>query len=118
MKGPMSNSHPIEDSLFIRELIRRVNKELLESQEERRQEGGAAIFQVEGLTIEVNFVAIDTKGGRGGLDFKVITVGGEKHYENQQVHKITLTLGALPYQDGDSRFEDLETGSHFMPRRE
>jgi hypothetical protein len=114
----MSDSHPVEDSLFVRELIRRVHQELLESREERQKSGAPAIFQVEGMTIEVNFVAIDTKGVRGGLDFKVITAGGEKHYENQQVHKITLSLGALPYQGDDAGFKNLEAEPNFRPRQE
>ena len=113
---------PADGSVFVRELIRRVHQDLVESREERRASGSPAIFEVERLTVEVNFVAVAAKDARGGLDFKVITigglnVGGGKHYENQEVHKVTLELAALPYQ-ADSRFTDLEKGSRFMPREE
>lgn len=118
----MTREHSGEDSLFVRELIRRVHQELLESREERRQSGMPPIFEVERMEIEVNFVAIDSKEARGGLDFKVITIGGAsvgggKRYESQEVHKITLSLVALPYEV-ESRFRDLEAGSRFMPREE
>jgi hypothetical protein len=79
-------------SLFIKDFIRRVHKELLESEEERKKDGMESLFVVDDLTIEVNFIASKTKGVEGGLDFKIVTAGGARQYQDQQVHKITLHL--------------------------
>lgn len=79
-------------SLFIKDFIRRVHKELLESQKEREKEGLESLFVVDDLTIEVNFIASETKDVEGGLDFKIVTAGGARQYQDQQVHKITLHL--------------------------
>jgi Trypsin-co-occurring domain 2 len=103
--------------LFVRELIRRVHEELVESREERERQGLPPIFEVENMTIEVNFVATETREARGGLDFRVITAGGSRSYDQQQVHKITLSLAAVSRR-GDP-FTDLEAeGARFMPREE
>jgi hypothetical protein len=102
--------------LFIRELIRRVHRELLESRAEREEEGLAPIFEVQGMTIEVNFVATESRDAKGGLDFRVITAGVSRRYDEQQVHKITLTLSA-PVIAGEDEFGDLERSpGRFMPR--
>lgn len=57
------------------------------------------IFAVQGPTIEANFVVSETREAKGGLDFKLITLGsigagGSRKIERQQVHKLTLTLVA------------------------
>lgn len=110
-------------SLFIKELIRRVHQELVESQQEREASGQPPIFQVQQMTVEVNFVITESSEAKGGLEFKVITVGGvdlggSKGYQQQQVHKITLLLSALPYDDA-AKLKDLEeSGSGVLPREE
>lgn len=105
----------------MRELIRRVHQELIDSREERRRLGLPPIFEVESMTIEVNFVATEAKDVRGGLDFRVITAGASRRYDEQQVHKITLSLVATG-RHGDvepGRFADLdEEGTRFMPSEE
>jgi hypothetical protein len=110
-------------SLFIKDLIRRVHQELLESQKEREECGEVAIFEVEKMTIEVNFVVTDSKEAKGGLDFKIITIGGldlggKAEYQQQQVHKIVLSLTALPNRNRLILKDLEESGSRFMPREE
>jgi len=78
---------------------------LVDSQRQRESEGRAALFRVEKLTLEVHFVAQVSTELTGGLDLKVVTVGGAhlggKHtYQDQQIHMITLTLGAHMGVDG------------------
>lgn len=114
------NNSPENNSLFIKDLIRRVHAELIESRAERELSGELPIFTVDGLTLEVNFVAEESKDVKGGLDFKVITVGGvnvggAKTYHQQQVHKVTLNLVALTA--GDESFKDFdEAPGAFHPR--
>lgn len=103
--------------LFIRELIRRAHAELLQSRDERERAGLPPIFEVQSLTIEVNFVATESREIEGGIDFRVITAGGQKHFEQQQVHKLTLALGAVAGASSGDEFSDLDRhASRFMPR--
>ena len=56
-------------------------------------------------------MTIESKEAKGGLNFKIITVGGVDlgggaSYQHQQVHKLTLSLSAISY-GGD--LQDLET---------
>ncbi|MEU1027203.1 trypco2 family protein [Streptomyces mirabilis] len=109
--------------LFIKELIRRVHDELYASQQERQEAGEEAIFEVESLTLEVNFVAIKSKEGTGAVDFKVLTAGGRRSYQREQVHKVTMTLSSIPLEhrddDGASALQlPPAEASRFRPRDE
>ncbi|WP_126349481.1 trypco2 family protein [Kocuria rosea] len=83
----------------LKDIIRRVSNELLESQEERRQFGEAAVFEVASLDIELNFVVTESKSGNLGMDLKVVSAGGNRHYEEQQVQRLVLHLTAPKHQD-------------------
>jgi hypothetical protein len=78
--------------LFIKELIRQVHNELAESQEERELEGQDALFEVEKLTIEANFIATDSETESGGIDFKLLKYNAGGSSKNERVHKVTLEL--------------------------
>ncbi len=103
--------------LFIREVIRQVKREHIESQLQRESEGLPALFEVESLTVEAHFVVSASLAGKGGVDLKILTLGGAKTHKEEQVHKISLTLKALPPKD-DSGFGDFEEPSGIRPRRD
>jgi len=86
------------EDLSIGALIRAVTDELLESQAQRLTTGGAAVFEVSGLTLEISFVATTSKHGGGGFDIKVVKADAGIKYDTQSVHKITLTLKAVEDQ--------------------
>jgi hypothetical protein len=86
---------PESKSLFLKDLLRSVHRELLESEREREKEGLAPLFIVRDMTVEVNFVVTETTKGEGKEDFKVITAGGSTQYLEQQVQKITLHLDSV-----------------------
>ena len=94
------------ESLFIKDLIRKVNDELIESRTERIRSGEPAIFEVEKLTIEVNFVAVVNKEARAGIEFRVITVGGKLggggSIQQQQIHRAKYDAHADPTQPAKS----------------
>ena len=111
------------ESLFIKDLIRKVHDELIESRTERISSGDPAIFEVEKLTIEVNFVAIVNKDARAGIEFRVITVGGQlgggKSIQQQQIHRATLELVAIPPSQDDESSDILAlSDARFRPREE
>lgn len=94
-----------ESSLSLKEMIRRVQSELTQSHFERKASGIPALFEVERLTLEVNFVVTKSKGASGGFDLKVLTFGGIKadadfDHQEQQTHKIVLSLKVTSGHDG------------------
>jgi Trypsin-co-occurring domain 2 len=84
-----------ENDLSIRTLIQAVTKELLQSQSERQAGGTPAVFEVSGLTLDISFVATTSKRGGGGFDLKVVKADAGVQYDQQSIHKITLTLTAV-----------------------
>lgn len=112
----------VGQSLFIKDLISKVHEELLQSRQEREQHGDPAIFEVEQMTLEVNFVAQRDAEFSGGIDLKIVTVGGARlggtrNYHDQQIHKITLTLAAVPYR-ADDALPELDPAPRFLPNEE
>jgi hypothetical protein len=107
------STEPHKQPLFVKELIRQVHEELLESQAERIESNEPALFRVENLTIEAHFVASEAKSAKGGLEFRILTVGGvsgggSRDVQQQQIHKLTLTLTApsvLPQEDSADDME-------------
>ena len=105
--------------LFIGELIRQVQRELIESQSQRESEGQTALFEVESLTVEAHFVVSNSTTSKGGFDLKIITLGGEKAYKEEQVHKISLKLKTLPAEEDNLGLGGLEIEpSGRRPRRD
>lgn len=107
------------NSLSIRELIRQVQLELTESQRERQARGEAALFKVEKMDLEVNFVVSRSTEGTGGFSFQVLTlggvnVGGGKTYQQQQVHRITLSL-KVASQKGEEEYGGTTTPEGALP---
>ena len=82
----------LKKNLLIKDIIRQVHKELIESQEEREAEGQEPLFTVESLKIEANFVAVDDKHAETGFGFHLLKAGANISYKKEQIHKITLNL--------------------------
>jgi hypothetical protein len=83
------------DDLSIRTLIQAVTQQLLESQSEREAAGVPAVFEVKDLSLEISFVATNSKKAGGGFDLKVIKADAGVQYDQQSIHKIVLTLTAV-----------------------
>lgn len=124
--APSAESGP---SLFIEDLISKVHDELLQARRKREQRGDPAIFEVQDMTLEVHFVAQRAADYNGGIDLKIVTVGGvsaggARHYSDQQIHKITLNLTAVPYgpgragSPGEDEPIDLDVAPRFRPNEE
>lgn len=80
------------ENLQIKDLIHSVREELIASQKEREEKGLDPLFYVDNLKIEVNFVVEKTKQTSGGFNLKIIDVGRDVTYADQQIHKIVLEL--------------------------
>lgn len=103
-----SDSEFNEQPLLLKELIAKVQSDLIQSQREREERGDQAIFEVADLTLEVHFVLQRSGETSGGMDLKILTVGGKSQYQRQQVHKVTLRLVGVPFgaSEGLSAFSD------------
>ncbi len=67
-------------------------------------EGSSSHSRFEKMALEVNFVVTRATQGRAGFKLQVLAlggaeVGGDKSWQEQQVHKITLSLKAIPEED-------------------
>ncbi|MDT4292329.1 trypco2 family protein [Methylomonas sp. MO1] len=103
---PSLKAEPQRPNLIIKNLIRQVHRELLESQQDREAAGEAPIFYVEKMQIEVNFIVSETDEANGGFDFKIITSDIKGVFNRQQIHKVTLSLTTMPIQE-DSEVEPI-----------
>jgi hypothetical protein len=111
---------PSNRPLFVKDLIRQVHEELLESQRERIEANQPALFRVENLTIEPHFVATEAQTIKGGLEFRILTVGGisaggSRDLQQQQIHKLTLTLAAPAALQQDESDDDMEWAGGIAP---
>lgn len=93
--GSQRSSRPSNDAadksdLGVAELVSKVREELEALDAGRRAAGKPALFVVEGLELELQFTAVKRGGGHGGIDLKVITLGGSKEVESGAVQKINL----------------------------
>lgn len=81
-----------EKPLFIKELIRQVHDELIQSQIAREDKGLPSLFEVDKLTIEANFIVTDDQEAEAGFGFQLLKASAKVNYKNEQVHKVTLEL--------------------------
>ena len=94
----------MNDDVTLSGLVVYVREQLRVASEARRSRNEAALLRVESVTIELNVVATKTTEGHGGVDLKVLTVGGLKSFEEQQVHKVILNLRAK--EPGEPQYND------------
>ena len=79
-----------EPELGVAELVSRVRDELETLDAARQTANKPALFTLEQLELELQFTAVERLDGRGGIDLKVISVGGSKGVESTAVQKIRL----------------------------
>ena len=97
----MGEKKPEDDYSFsLKEMIREVQNELVESQRDRERSHQEALFELEKVDLEVNFVVTRDHKAKGGVSFKIPIVGGfevgaEGAWQNQFVHKVAVSLKAV-----------------------
>ena len=97
----------MDDDVSVKELIQRISEDLLESEQERTAGGRRAVFEVAELTIELAFVVSRSRQGRGGIDLKVLSVGGEAGRGDERTQRMTLRLVAAGRAGGGAGDEEL-----------
>ena len=84
----------------LKELIEQVREDLAEAEKSVKGKGRLYVKEV---IFEINMVAVESAGGKGGIDLKVLTLGGNLSEENRHVHKVTVkaeSSGKIPDLDG------------------
>jgi hypothetical protein len=100
-----------DDDITVKELIQKISDDLLASERERVADARRAVFEVAELTIELSFVATRSRQGRGGVDLKLISTGGELAREDARTQRMTLRLVAA--RDNPVQLD--EAGDDFAP---
>jgi len=101
----------MDDEVSVKELIQRISADLLESEEERTAGGRRAVFEVSELTIELSFVVSRSRQGQGGIDLKVVSMGGQADRGDERTKRMTLPLvaaGGAGGGSGDEEFSRLD----------
>lgn len=84
--------HQITKQLQIKDVIRKVQEELIESQQEREKQGIPPLFEVDSLEIELHFTVQEQMDASTGFSIAVVDLDAEHTYSAEQVQKITLRL--------------------------
>lgn len=99
MSETKTSAEGMEDNLPLKEFVRAVQSELIESEKEREESDIPPLFKVDSLEIEASVVASKRVEGKGGISIQVVSLGGGGHVEEQSVQKIKLTLSAVEEED-------------------
>lgn len=75
----------------MQDLIRQVTQELTAVDATVSGKGRLAVNEV---IFELHTVAVEKVGGKGGIDLRVIAVGGDVASEQTSIHKVTVKVGA------------------------
>jgi hypothetical protein len=94
---PTPTSPSANQELEISRLIETVKQELEAADQKREAKKEAPLFRVENFNLEIQFVVKQSKSGNAGVNFEVVTVGGQTDFSREQVQKITLQFKATDY---------------------
>lgn len=81
------------------EALRSLRAEITEAMQ--ASQGEAVRFRIESIDMEFQVTASESKEAQGGVKFHLLTVGGKKASESENVHKVALRLSALTADGGD-----------------
>lgn len=95
-----------EGSLHLKDVIHSIQKQLMESEEERKQLGLPELFMVKEVEIEMNFVVEKTVTAKAEADIVVVDVNGETAYRKEEINKIKVILSAGA-NGGDNLFKQI-----------
>jgi hypothetical protein len=107
----MSNENHSENRILLKDLIRQVRAELTDAISEREKSGGAPMFLLDKVTLEVSFTverARSVEAEASGTIWALVGVkgGGELGDKREHVHKITLELSTFTTSQGKPKSVD------------
>ena len=94
----MKKPEDITEKIMLKDIIRKVQTELILSQEEREKNGIDPLFEVENLEIELNFVAERSGEKNGNINLSIISGELIKNYRTEQIQRIKISLKTVKKQ--------------------
>jgi len=76
----------------ISDLLRELQRQLTRSQETRENEGLPPLFQLQDMTVEVQFTAVRDDNVEGKIGIHVLQAGGSSKIVESTVHRVTIHL--------------------------
>jgi molecular chaperone DnaK (HSP70) len=95
------------ESVQLTALIKALKHDLRSYHQEMEDSDEPALFSIEGATVEAEVMASKNKSKEGGLDLKVIRLGGGSATTSGVVFRLSLSLRLLP--DADEKYAGLGT---------
>lgn len=108
----------MQDYISISELIRMVQKELIDSQKERLKENQPVLFQTSELEIELNTVVTQNAEGTCTLGIPIFNGEFNMGDNSQTSQKITLKLKAEDMVPSDPEDAGKEEEERFLPPKD
>jgi hypothetical protein len=84
------------DELGLADLIRRVREELEEADAERQMSAEDPLLALDQVALDLQFTLTRRKGGKGGIDLKVVSLEGAKGIESSAVHTVSVRFVVDP----------------------
>ena len=103
-------------NISLKQLIKKVSDELIESRSERIAELREPIFEIDSLTIEASFTVSNSKNASGGFDLHILSGNLDKLSSSEKIHKITLKLNPITSNDLKGKLKELGTEVPLRPR--
>lgn len=79
------------EGLGLQDTIKKVKADLMQANDDNT----APMFKVKTFDLELNFVVRDRRAENAGIEFKVITLGGEQESSVEKVQKIILRMETI-----------------------
>lgn len=88
------------ETVQLKELVQEIRRQLEELDRERIAQGAAALFELQGIDIELKFTVGSSATAKGGLNISVITAGGESQERSEAIQTIKISYRASPQYQG------------------
>jgi len=87
-----------EATLGVEKLIRQIQIEIAKSEEARKAQGIAPMFELKSFELEISFVASKTSTQAGNAHFEIVTVDNQLQVGAEQAHRLKLIMDVVTPQ--------------------
>lgn len=87
-----------EQTLGVERLVRQIQIEIAKSEEDRKAEGIAPMFELRSFELEISFVVKNTSTQTGKANFEIVTVDNQFQAGSEQTHRLKLVMDVLPLE--------------------
>jgi hypothetical protein len=88
------------NTIKLKDLVQDIRRQLEELDRERTSQELEALFELQGMDIELKFTVAESATAKGGFDIKIVTAGGEGHEHSEAVQTIKISYRVSPQYEG------------------